>query len=71
MHCHSSPFPTGGCGAGPNLVLLPAERLLSHVATPADAAEVLRLHCEVPVTPASLQATQVRPPRGPAAHPLG
>lgn len=30
----------GSCGKGPNMVLLPQERFLAHVATPADAAQV-------------------------------
>ncbi|PNW71757.1 hypothetical protein CHLRE_16g674534v5 [Chlamydomonas reinhardtii] len=50
----------GNCGNGPNAVLLPAEQLLHHVATPADVAQVLQSLGGASVDGRVLQATQLR-----------
>ncbi|GIL55208.1 hypothetical protein Vafri_10796 [Volvox africanus] len=50
----------GNCGNGPNMVVLPDERLLHHVATPNDLAQVLRAFCRTSIDDTILQATQLR-----------
>lgn len=50
----------GNCGNGPNIVLLPQEVVLHHVATPTDVAEVLRWQLRLEVPPALLKATELR-----------
>ncbi|PNH08665.1 Protein STIP1 [Tetrabaena socialis] len=50
----------GNCGSGPNLVLLPNEQLLNHVATPKDLAQVLTAFCNFQIDDVLLQATQLR-----------
>ncbi|KAG2433065.1 hypothetical protein HYH02_012769 [Chlamydomonas schloesseri] len=50
----------GNCGNGPNAVLLPAEQLLHHVATPADVTQVLKGLAGASIDESVLQATQLR-----------
>ncbi|CAD7703544.1 unnamed protein product [Ostreobium quekettii] len=50
----------GNCGNGPNMVILPAEREVSHVGTPARMAEVLNMECGIQVSSDLVEATQCR-----------
>lgn len=50
----------GNCGHGPNMVLLPQEVVLRHIATPADFADVMRWQCSLVITQADIKATQLR-----------
>lgn len=49
-----------GCGNGPNMIVLPLEVTLHHVATPAKFAEAMRVVCDVNLDESVLQATQLR-----------
>lgn len=49
----------GNCGSGPNLVLLPQETYMRHVATPTDLAQVLQW-LGLDVDQAMLRATELR-----------
>ena len=46
--CGCPPF-TGGCGSGPNMVLMPGEVPLRHISTPAKVTDVLRRLCALKV----------------------
>lgn len=53
----------GGCGSGPNVGVKDAHgntRVINHVATPADALEVLDKVCGVHVAPHIVKATTLR-----------
>ncbi|GLC61001.1 hypothetical protein PLESTB_001704500 [Pleodorina starrii] len=51
---------TCNCGNGPNMVLLPSEQILHHVATPSDLMQVLGAFCGSDIDDTVLQATQLR-----------
>jgi len=50
----------GKCGAGPNIAMDPPGVVLNHMATPARLAEALAAVAKADVSPAVLQATQLR-----------
>lgn len=50
----------GNCGNGPNMVVLPEETLLHHVATTTDLVEVLTALCDLPVDKTVVKATELR-----------
>jgi len=47
---------TGKCGNGPNLMILPAEMMVSHCNTAAHAARLLALQCGVSNPDSNLKA---------------
>lgn len=50
----------GNCGNGPNLIIMPLELQVSHVATPTDMVEVLHAQCGIDVSTNLLKATEFR-----------
>ncbi|CAL5228541.1 g11695 [Coccomyxa viridis] len=50
----------GGCGSGPNMILMPGEVPLRHISTPAKVTDVLRRLCALKVPESLLKATEKR-----------
>ena len=58
LHINKASCLTGGCGSGPNMILMPGEVPLRHISTPAKVTDVLRRLCALEVPDSLLKVMQ-------------